>query len=87
MNWLDQAHVLEQATYSQSSHMKWHKSRVGRVTTSRFGEVILIKSLPNNSFVAPYIETKDYSKLPVQISHGIQNETKVLNVYTAGTGF
>ena len=38
---LDKAHELEQATCQQSSCIKWHESRVGRVTASRFGEVIL----------------------------------------------
>ena len=57
------------------------------MTASRFGEVILRKSLPSSSFIASFFETKDYSKLPVQIAHGTQNETKARNAYTAGTGF
>ena len=67
---LDQAHVLEQVTCQQSACTKWHESRVGRVTASRFGEIILRKSMPNNSFITSFFESKEYSKLPVQMSHG-----------------
>ena len=84
---LDQAHVLEQTTCQQLSCTKWHESRKGRVTASRFREVLLRKSSPSSSFIDSFFETKDYWKLPVQISHGIQNETKARNSYTASTGF
>jgi len=32
--------------------------------------------------IASFFEIKEYSKLPVQISHGSQNEAKAHNAYT-----
>ena len=53
----------------QSSCTKWQTSRVGRVTASRFGNVLLRRSLPTDALTNSFFEAKDYASLPVQLSH------------------
>ena len=67
---LDGAHELEQSTQQQSASVKWKTNRVGRVTASRFGDVLLRKSAPSPSFVNSFLEIREYSTLPVQLKHG-----------------
>ena len=48
---LEHARALEHSTSKQqSSSTKWQTSRVGRVTASRFGDVLLRYSLPTDAF-------------------------------------
>jgi len=84
---MDEAHVLEQTTRQQSKSAKWRKSRVGRVTASRFGDVLLRKSPPSESFVDSFFDTSKYSTIPAPINHGLQNEIKAQNAYSSITGF
>ena len=55
---LEEAHSLEQSTKQQSSSTKWQTSRVGRVTASRFGDVLLRRSLPTNAFINTFFDVK-----------------------------
>ena len=48
---LEETHILEQGTQQQSSSVKWQAARIGRVTASHFGDVLLRRSLPNESFI------------------------------------
>ena len=84
---LEEAHALEQSTKQQSSSAKWKASRVGKVTASRFGDVLLRCSLPTDPFINSFFEIKDYASLPVQLSHGYHNETKACIIYITNTGF
>ena len=84
---MEEAHALEQSTKQQSSSAKWKASRVGRVTASHFGDVLLRNSLPTDPFINSFFEIKDYASLPVQLSHGYHNETKACNIYITNTGF
>ena len=83
---LEEAHILEQSTKQQSSSAKWQTSRVGRVTASRFGDVLLRRSLPTNAFINTFFDVKEYASLPVQLSHGCHNETKAHNIYDSDCG-
>lgn len=67
---LEEAHELEQSTQQQSASINWQTSRVGRVTASRFGDILLRQSASFASFVKSFLERKDYSTLPVQLKHG-----------------
>ena len=78
---LVEAHELEQSTQQQSASAKWRTSRVGRVTASRFGDVLLRQSAPSSSFLKSFLEAKEYSSLPVQLKHGRDNEIKARNAY------
>ena len=82
---LEEVHVLEQSTKQQSSSSKWQASREERVTTSCFGGVVLRCSLPIDVFINSFFESKDYTSLPVQLSHGCHNEGKSCNIYTGFT--
>ena len=84
---LEEAHALEHSTKQQSSSTKWQTSRVGRVTASHFGDVLLRRSLPTDAFTNSFFEAKDYASLPMQLSHGSRYETKARNIYIAETGF
>ena len=84
---LEEAHSLEQSTKQQSSSVKWQISRVGRVTASRFGDVLLKCSLPTDAFINTFFDVKEYTSLPVQLSHGCHNKTKARNIYVSDTGF
>ena len=84
---LDEAHSLERLTREQSQSTKWQQSRVGRVTASRFGDVLLRQSLPSESFINSFFNNKEYTTMPVQINHGIKNEVKARNAYCSRTGF
>ena len=84
---LDEAHALEQSTQQQSLSSKWKSSRIGRVTASRFGEILLRRSPPSQSFINSFFESKDYASLPPQLSHGLACEVKARNAYTTRTGF
>ena len=84
---LEEAYELEQSTKQQSSSAQWQASRIGRVTASRFGEVLLRRSLPTNTFVESFFKTKEYASLPIQLSHGCHNEPKARNIYISNTGF
>ena len=48
---LEEVHALEQSTKQQSTSSKWQASRVGRVTASRFGDVLIRRSLPTDVFI------------------------------------
>ena len=48
---LEEPNALEQSTKQQSSSTKWKASRVGRVMTSHFGDVLLRRSLPTDRFI------------------------------------
>jgi len=82
---LDEAHSLELNTCQQSLSTSWHQSRIGRVTASRFGDVVLRQSLPTEPFINSFFTTKEFTSTAV--SHGIQNEVKARNAYTSKTGF
>ena len=84
---LEEAHALEQSTKQQSSSTKWQTSTVGRVTASRFGDVLLRHSLPTDAFTNSFFEAKDYASIPVQLSHESRYEIKARNIYIAETGF
>ena len=84
---LDEAHSLEQSTRQQSLSTKWQESRIGKVTASHFGDVLLRKSLPSELFVKSFFESKQYSSVPAQINHGFQNEAKARSAYCTKTGF
>lgn len=84
---LEEARALEQSTQQQSSSDKWLTARIGRVTASRFGDVLLRRSPPTESFIKSFFEVKDYATLPAQLSHGCHNEGKARNIYNAQTGF
>lgn len=83
---LEEAHELEQSTRQQSASTKWLASRVGRVTASRFGDVLLRQSAPSSSFLKSFLEIKEYSALPVQLKHGRDSEAKARNAYIDNTG-
>ena len=83
---LEEAHQLEHSTQQQSSSVKWQTSRIGRVTASRFGDVLLRQSAPSAAFVKSFLERKEYSSLPVQLKHGRENEVKARNAYISSTG-
>ena len=55
---LEEAHSLEQSTQQQSSSTRWQAARRGRVTASRFGDVLLRHSLPTESFIKSFFEVK-----------------------------
>ena len=84
---MEEAHSLEQSTKQQSSSTKWQTSRIGRVTASRFGDVLLRRSLPTNAFINTFFDVKEYTSLPAQLSHGCHTETKARNIYISHTGF
>jgi len=84
---LEEAHILEQSTRQQSTSANWKTARIGRVTASRFGDVVLRRSLPTQSFIKSFFEAKDYASLPAQLSHGCHNEEKARNIYATQTGF
>ena len=84
---LEEVHTLEQSTKQQSTSSKWQASRVGRVTASRFGDILLRRSLPTDVFINSFFESKNYASLPVQLSHGCHNEGKARNIYVSDTGF
>jgi len=84
---LDEAHTLEQSTWLQSQSTKWKESRVGWVTASRFGDVLLRKSPPTTSFINTFFDISQYSTIPAPINHGLQNEVKARNAYCSKTGF
>jgi len=84
---LDEAHSLERSTREQSQSTKWQQSSVGRVTASRFGDVLLRQSLPSESFINSFLNNKEFTTIPMQIVHGIQNEMKARNAYCSRTGF
>ena len=81
---LVEAHELEHSTQQQSTSAKWRISRVGRVTASRFGDVLQRQSAPS-SFLKSFLEAKEYSVLPVQLKHGRDNEIKARNAYIEHT--
>ena len=83
---LEEAHMLEQSTRQQSASAKWQASRLGRVTASRFGDILLRQSSPSTSFVKSFLERKEYSTLPVQLKHGHECEIKARNAYVHKTG-
>ena len=83
---LEEAHQQEHSTQQQSSSVKWQTSRIGRVTASRFGDVLLWQSAPSAAFVKSFLERKEYSSLPVQQKHGRENEVKARNAYISSTG-
>ena len=56
---LDEAHSLEQSTRQQSLSTKWQESRIGKITASRFGDVLLRKSLPSESFVKSFLRVSN----------------------------
>jgi len=58
--------------------MKWKELRVGRVTASRFGNVLLRKSPPTESFVSSFLNTSHNPTTPTPINHGFQNEVKLV---------
>ena len=60
---------------------------MGRVTASRFGDVLLRQSLPSEAFINSFFNNKEFTTMPVQITHGIQNEVKARNAYCSRTGF
>ena len=66
---LDEAHSLERSTREQLQSTKWQQSRVGRVTASGFGDVLLRQSLPSESFINSFFNNKEYTTMPVQINH------------------
>ena len=82
---LDEAQSLELGTRQQSLSTKWQESRVGRVTASRFGDVLLRKSI--RIIYQLFFESKQYSSVPAPINHGFQNEAKARNAYCSKTGF
>ena len=84
---LEEAHSLEQSTRQQSSSTRWQAARRGGVTASRFGDVLLRRSLHTESFIKSFFEVKDYASLPTPLSHGCHNEGKARNIYAAQTGF
>ena len=59
---LEEAHILEQSTKQQSSSAKCQTSRVGRVTASRFGDVLLRRSLPTDAFINTFFDVKEYAQ-------------------------
>ena len=83
---LEEARELEQSTQQQSASAKWQASRVGRVTASRFGDVLLRQSAPSSSFLKSFLEIKEYFTLPVQLKHGRDSEVKARNAYIDNTG-
>ena len=83
---LEEVHTLEQSTKQQSSSAKWQASRVGRVTTSCFGDMLLSRSLPTDLRINSLRGVKDYASLLVQLSHGY-HKTKPHNIYITNTGF
>jgi len=83
---LDEAHSLELNTSQQSLSTSWKQSRIGRVTASHFGDVLLRRSLPSDSLIDSFFATKEFTSTPVQISHGVQNEIKAHNAYCSRTG-
>ena len=82
---LEEAHGLEKSTRQQSASTKWRTSRVGRVTASRFGDILLRQSAPSSSFIKSFLEIKEYSTLPVQLKHGRDSEVKARNAYIDNT--
>ena len=48
---LEEAHKLEQSTRQQLQSAKWKESRIGRVTASCFGDVLLRQSPPSEFFI------------------------------------
>ena len=51
------------------------------MTASRFGDVLLRRSVPSSSFLKSFLEAKEYATLPVQLKHGRDNEIKARNAY------
>ena len=84
---LEEVHTLELSTQQQSQSSQWKNSRIGRVTASRFGDILLRHSPPSESFIKSFFETKDYASIPPQLNHGLVNEVKTRNAYTSKTGF
>ena len=84
---LDEAHKLEQSTRQQFQSAKWKESRIGRVTASRFGDVLLHRSPPSEFFINSFFDTRQHSTTPAPINHGLQNESKARNAYCSKTGF
>ena len=52
-----------------------------------FWRCLLQKSLPSESFINSFFESKQYASVPAQINHGFQNEAKARNAYCSKTGF
>ena len=71
---LEEVHALEENTKQQSTSSKWQASREERVKASGFGGVLLRRSLSTDVFINSFFESKDYTFLPVQLSHGCHNE-------------
>jgi len=78
---LDKVHMLELSKCQQSQSVKWKESRVGRVTASCFGDVLLRKSPPTESFVNTFFDTSHNSTIPAVINPGLQNEARACNAY------
>ena len=73
---LDEAHKLKQSTRQQLQSAKWKESRIGRVTVSRFSDVLPRWSLPSEFVINSFFDTRQHSTTPAPINHGLQNKSK-----------
>ena len=84
---VDEAHKPKQSTRQQLQSAKWKESRIGRVTASRFGDVLPRWSLPSEFVINSFFDTRQHSTTPAPINHGLQNKSKARNAYCSKTGF
>jgi hypothetical protein len=80
---LETARQLETQTQLQAECQIWKELHVGRMTASRFGQVIKRKSIPSTSFLKSFASNHDMTKVPPPIACGKENKKVAMNRYSA----
>lgn len=77
---INEARILQKNTIDQSKNPLWVNARKKRLTASNFGNVIIRKSKPSESFLKNIFKSNDLSNVRA-INYGKTNELKARQIY------